>query len=57
MIDNDFAYWHALKNRYWPTFYLIDKSGRLRSVFIGETHADSRQALIIEKTVETLLAE
>ena len=38
MMDNDFAYWRAMGNRYWPTFYLIDKRGFLRHVFIGETH-------------------
>jgi len=25
MIDNDFSYWNALGNRYWPTYYLIDR--------------------------------
>ena len=24
MMDNDFAYWRALNNRYWPTFSLVD---------------------------------
>ncbi|MCH5372797.1 MAG: redoxin domain-containing protein [Planctomycetes bacterium] len=57
MIDSDFAYWNALGNRAWPTFYLIDKRGRLRDRFLGETHAGEPQALRIERAVEALLAE
>ena len=57
MMDNDFAYWRALNNRFWPAFYLIDKAGQLRAYFIGETHSGDRQAKAIEAWVETLLAE
>ncbi len=57
MIDNDFAYWKALGNRYWPAFYLIDKQGRIRHRFVGETHAGEPQALRIEAAVRELLAE
>lgn len=57
MIDNDFAYWKALGNRYWPAFYLIDKQGRIRERFVGETHAGEPRALRIEETLRALLAE
>ena len=57
MIDNDFSYWKALGNRYWPTYYLIDKQGRLRARFIGETHADSQRARNVESAIAKLLAE
>jgi len=57
MMDNDFAYWRALSNRYWPAFYLIDKHGRLRAVYVGETHADGTQARAIEAEIEKLLNE
>ncbi len=57
MIDNDFSYWRALGNRYWPTFYLVDKEGRIRAHYIGETHAGSRQAKAIERRIRELLAE
>ena len=57
MIDNDFSYWRAMKNRYWPAFYLVDKQGVLRSVFIGETHSGTAQAKKIEAAIERLLAE
>jgi len=57
MVDNDLRYWHALGNRYWPAYYLIDKSGRIRAKFFGETHAGDPQAKRIEATLESLLAE
>lgn len=57
MMDNDFAYWARLKNKYWPTFYLIDKQGRIRHKMIGETHEGTDKALAFEKIVETLLSE
>jgi glutathione peroxidase-family protein len=57
MMDNDFAYWKALGNRAWPTFYLVDKKGRIRYRFLGETHAGEPQAIRIERAVEELLAE
>ncbi len=57
MMDNDFSYWHALSNRYWPAYYLVDKKGIVRAVFVGETHGGSDQAVEIEQTIESLLAE
>lgn len=57
MMDNDFLYWQAMGNRYWPTFYILDKQGRVRSVHIGETHEGSRQALQIERNIRDLLRE
>lgn len=57
MIDNDFSYWRAMGNRYWPAFYLIDKEGNVRARFIGETHAGDKQALAIESAITNLLKE
>ena len=57
MIDNDFSYWRAMDNRYWPAYYLIDKKGQVRAVFYGETHEGDRRAKQIEKMIHTLLAE
>ena len=57
MIDNDFSYWRALGNRYWPAYYIIDKKGDIRAVFYGETHDGDERAVNIEKTIKALLAE
>lgn len=57
MVDNDFSYWKAMNNRYWPTFYLIDKSGRVRDRAIGEMHSEDEEARRMEAHIETLLAE
>ncbi len=56
MLDNDFRYWKALNNRYWPAYYLIDREGRIQARFVGETHKDSAQAREIEGVLEALLA-
>jgi thiol-disulfide isomerase/thioredoxin len=57
MLDNDFSYWTALGNRYWPAFYVIDKRGMLRGTFIGETHTGDRRAREVEALIRGLLAE
>ncbi len=57
MMDNNMAYWRALGNRYWPTFWLVDKQGRLRHVFIGETHEGDARARAIEAAIDELLGE
>jgi cytochrome c biogenesis protein CcdA/thiol-disulfide isomerase/thioredoxin len=35
-LDNDFATWRAYSNDYWPSKYLIDRSGRIRYEHYGE---------------------
>jgi thiol-disulfide isomerase/thioredoxin len=35
-LDNNFATWRAYSNDYWPSKYLIDKSGRVRYEHYGE---------------------
>ena len=57
MMDDDLAYWRALGNRYWPTFYLVDKAGRIRHRHVGETHEGDVRAELIEAQVRELLAE
>lgn len=55
MIDNDFSYWRALNNRYWPTYYLVDKTGKIVYRHVGETHQGDRKALALEKKIQQLL--
>ena len=57
MMDNDFAYWRALRNKYWPAYYIVDKKGNIRDAFIGETHEGDRRAKKIEKLIAKLLKE
>ena len=57
MVDNDMAYWKRMNNRYWPAYYLVDKKGRVRANFVGETHKGSAQANKIESLIKILLAE
>ncbi|MEX2525211.1 MAG: redoxin family protein [Gammaproteobacteria bacterium] len=57
MMDNDFSYWNAMNNRFWPAFYIIDKQGRVRAVFYGETHKGDRRAKQIETIIRELLQE
>ena len=57
MIDNDHRMWDAISNRYWPAFYLIDRQGRIRSLYVGEMHADGKQAKALEADLLQLLAE
>lgn len=57
MMDNDFAYWRALGNRYWPAYYLVDKRGMIRYRHIGETHSGDARAERIEEQIQVLLAE
>ncbi len=57
MMDNNFDYWKAMSNRYWPAFYLVDKKGNIRASYIGETHKGDVNARQIEQQIELLLAE
>ena len=57
MIDNDFTYWRAMNNKYWPAFYILDKKTNVRAVYFGETHEGDGQAKEIEKKIIELLIE
>lgn len=50
--DNDGYTWRAYNNRYWPTLYLIDKSGEIRYKHIGEGAYEET-----EKAIQKLLSE
>jgi thiol-disulfide isomerase/thioredoxin len=57
LLDNDLAYWGALRNEYWPTTYLVDRCGRMRERHVGEVHADEASGRGLEARIDALLAE
>lgn len=57
VIDNGFAIWRSYKNRYWPAFYIIDKRGIVRGVYVGETHKGDSRSKAIEGLLDRLIAE
>ena len=56
MIDEDYSYWRALANRYWPAFFLYDAAGRLVATHAGELHRGEPRSDAFEKLVERSLA-
>lgn len=56
-MDNDYAYWNSLNNRYWPSFYLVDRKGHIRTVGIGELHEGTVQGSMMEEMIKSLLGE
>lgn len=56
-IDNDWQTWRAYRNRYWPAQYLIDKSGNIRALKIGEVHVGTERYETYKAEIEALLAE
>ena len=57
MVDNDFHYWRAMHNRYWPAFYILDKHGVIRGFYAGETHTGDSQSRRIGNLIARLLKE
>ncbi len=51
-IDPASATWNAYGNRYWPGFYYVDRSGRVRFTQFGEGAYDEQ-----EQVIRTLLAD
>lgn len=54
LVDNDFRYWNALENRFWPAFYLIDPQGRMVATRIGELHSGEPSADEFERAIAAL---
>jgi hypothetical protein len=55
--DNDYRYWNALDNHYWPSVYLVDRCGRIRGRFVGEIHSGQPSGVRAEAEIALLLAE
>ena len=51
-VDPEFAIWNRFNNRYWPSIYIFDKTGKLRYHHDGEGDYDGQRAI-----VQKLLAE
>jgi thiol-disulfide isomerase/thioredoxin len=51
VIDNDFAIWQSLANRYWPAVYLVDRDGRIGYHHFGEGNYEET-----ERAIQQMLA-
>ena len=56
-MDNEFSYWSRLGNRYWPSFYLVDRKGRIRTKYEGEMRLNTDRGDQAARQVRELLAE
>jgi len=55
--DNDNRTWNLYDIRYWPSFVLIDKRGRIRYEGYGEFHLNDANYALWAHRIEELLAE
>lgn len=51
-LDNDYKVWKAFHNSYWPSDYLVDATGKIRSHHFGEGKYDET-----ERQIQDLLKE
>jgi peroxiredoxin len=57
-VDNNGQNWKNWNNRYWPSIYLIDKSGRVRYRWEGELNsATTNDERLVRQRIDELLAE
>lgn len=52
VVDNEGLNWQAYQNIYWPTLYLIDKTGEIRYKHIGEGKYEETEIAIRSLLVE-----
>ena len=57
LVDNQFHYWRALENRYWPSWYLVDRKGMIGERFVGETQVGDEWDKLVRSGIEALLAQ
>jgi thiol-disulfide isomerase/thioredoxin len=50
--DNEGVTWRAYNNKYWPSFFLIDKMGHIRYKHVGEGAYQETEAAIKSLLVE-----
>jgi len=51
--DPAFATWDAYRNSYWPAFFFVDRSGRIRHTHVGEGDYDGSEQVIRELLSES----
>jgi thiol-disulfide isomerase/thioredoxin len=51
-VDNDFAIWNALDNKYWPALYVVDAQGRIRHRQFGEGGYEQSERVIQQLLIE-----
>ncbi len=54
-MDNDGANWKAWNNQYWPSIYLVDRSGNVRFHWDGELGDKGYEK--VTRQIDDLLAE
>lgn len=57
LLDREEMNWRRWRQRYWPTVYLIDKTGRIRFQWIGElnygsSNGEARMAELVEQLLK-----
>ncbi|NTW42930.1 MAG: redoxin domain-containing protein [Anaerolineaceae bacterium] len=52
VVDNEGSNWQAYQNIFWPTLYLIDKTGEIRYKHIGEGKYEETEIAIRSLLVE-----
>ena len=58
VVDNDRRNWNAWGNTMWPTVYLIDKEGYMRTFWMGELKWQGTDGeRIMREQIEELLKE
>ena len=51
--DPAYATWNAYRNAYWPAFFFVDRSGRIRHTHVGEGDYDGSEQVIRQLLAET----
>ena len=51
--DPAYATWNGYRNSYWPAFFFVDRSGRMRHMHVGEGDYDGSEQVIRELLSES----
>ncbi|MBI3790579.1 MAG: redoxin domain-containing protein [Gemmatimonadetes bacterium] len=51
-VDPEFTIWNRFNNRYWPSIYVFDKTGKLRYHWDGEGDYAAQRALVAKLLAE-----